>query len=288
MSSEYVGTPAPPAGGGWKIPVLFVAVVALAGSSIYQYVQLDHMRTDADKNRDALIEQIAKVREASSMTFQTNRRNVEALQSRLEEERRVANQAVGRAREEALKSIDTTREKLEAAQAKQKALLDTQITQVKEAADTKITAVNTEVSTVKSDVASTKSELEKTIADLKQTNGDLNVQSGLIATNGKELDALKKLGERNYFEFKIGKGRDAQKVGSVMVLLKKADPKKNRFTIELTADDKRVEKKDRTINEPLQFYVSNSRQPYEIVVNQVNKNEIAGYLSTPKVQQSRN
>jgi hypothetical protein len=74
----------------------------------------------------------------------------------------------------------------------------------------------------------------------------------------------------------------------VLVKLKKADPKKNKFTIELTADDKQVEKKDRTINEPLQFYVSKARQPYEIVVNQVSKNQIAGYLATPKVQQARN
>ena len=171
---------------------------------------------------------------------------------------------------------------------KQQALVNTQISEVKQSTDSKLTAVNTDITGVKTDVASTKSELEKTIADLKATTGDLNVQSGLIATNGKELAALKALGERNYFEFKIGKSKEPQKVGDVLVQLKKTDPKRNKFTIELTADDKRVEKKDRTINEPLQFYVSKARQPYEIVVNQVNKNEIAGYLATPKVQQSRN
>mgnify|MGYP001606746619 CR=1 FL=1 len=151
-----------------------------------------------------------------------------------------------------------------------------------------VSSVKTDVGGVKTDVAKTQTELASAEARLQSIMGDMGVQSGLIATNGKELAALKALGERNYFEFKIGKSKEPQKVGDVLVQLKKTDPKRNKFTIELTADDKRVEKKDRTINEPLQFYVSKARQPYEIVVNQVNKNEIAGYLATPKVQQSRN
>ena len=100
-------------------------------------------------------------------------------------------------------------------------------------------------------MASTKTELESTIADLKRARGDLDNTSSLVATNGKELQALKALGERNYIEFTITKSKEAHKVGDVMVLLKKTDPKKNKFTIELVADDKSVEKKDRAVNEPL-------------------------------------
>jgi hypothetical protein len=73
----------------------------------------------------------------------------------------------------------------------------------------------------------------------------------------------------------------------VVLTLKKSDPKHNRFTVDVSADDKLVEKKDRTINEPVQLYVHNSRQPYEIVVNQVEKDEIVGYISTPKVVLAR-
>jgi hypothetical protein len=109
----------------------------------------------------------------------------------------------------------------------------------------------------------------------------------LIATNGKELDALKQLGERNYAEFTIQKSKQPQRVGDIMVQLKKADPKRNRFTISVIADDKTVEKKDRTVNEPIQFYTSKAKQPEEIVVNSVSKNSIAGYLAMPKVQTGR-
>ena len=112
----------------------------------------------------------------------------------------------------------------------------------------------------------------------------MGVQSGLIATNANELAALKRLGERNYFEFKLGKGKERQRVGDITLLLKKTDPKKNKYTVEVLADDKLTVKTDKNINEPVQFYTSKARQPYELVVNQVAKDQIAGYLATPKDQ----
>jgi hypothetical protein len=111
--------------------------------------------------------------------------------------------------------------------------------------------------------------------------------SGLIATNGKDLQALRELGERNYFEFDLNKGQFSKKVGDVTITLRKADPKRNRFTVDVLADDKHIEKKDKTINEPVQLYVSENRQPYEIVVNQIKKDEVIGYLATPKVKVAR-
>jgi hypothetical protein len=114
------------------------------------------------------------------------------------------------------------------------------------------------------------------------------VQSGLIATNGKELAALKALGERNYTEFKLGKTKAPQKVGDISVMLEKCDPKKNRYTIRVIADDKTVEKRDKTLNEPVQFLLSKATQPYELVVNDIKKDLISGYVAAPKVQQTRN
>jgi hypothetical protein len=152
------------------------------------------------------------------------------------------------------------------------------VSNVEKTAATKISEVSTEVGAVKTEVASAKSEMDKTIQDLRRVRGDLDGTSSLVATNGKELQALKAMGERNYFEFNIAKSKEPKRVGDVAVVLKKADPKRNRFTIELVADDKRVEKKDKNLNEPVQFYVSKARQPYEIVVNEVKKDQIVGYL----------
>jgi len=148
-------------------------------------------------------------------------------------------------------------------------------------------SVKTDVGGVKTDVAATKASLEATIAQLQHTIGDLGVQSGLIATNAQELTALKRLGERNYFEFKLGKTKAPQRVGDITLKLKNVDQKKNKYTVEVMADDKLTEKKDKNVNEPVQFYTSKAHQPYEMVVNQVQKDMIVGYLSTPKEQLGR-
>jgi hypothetical protein len=129
-------------------------------------------------------------------------------------------------------------------------------------------------------------DLDKTGSDVKQVAGDLGVVSGRVATNAKELAALRELGERNYFEFDLRKANEPQKVGDIQLVLKRSDPKRNRYTLQVLADDKTVERRDKTINEPVQLYVSGSHQPYEIVVNEVKKNEVVGYLVTPKAQLS--
>jgi hypothetical protein len=120
------------------------------------------------------------------------------------------------------------------------------------------------------------------VTQLQSIKGDLSDHSSLIARNRDELEVLKHKGDRNYYEFTLSKGQK-KPVGTVSLELKKADPKKSRFTLMVVSDDKQVEKKDRNINEPLQFYSGKDPGLFEIVVNTINsKNEVAGYLSTPK------
>ena len=186
-----------------------------------------------------------KLEEAASLSTQSNRRTVDQLRDQLERARRQANLAAGQAKDEALKKVDETRAALEAAQEQAKQQLSSDISKVKESADTQFSQVGNEVTSVKGDVAATKSQLEKTVAELKHATGELDGHSVLIATNGKELQALQALGERNYVQFTIQKAKQPQKVGDISIQLKRTDPKKNRYTIDLTADDKTVEKKDR-------------------------------------------
>jgi chromosome segregation ATPase len=160
--------------------------------------------------------------------------------------------------------------------------LKTQIGAVQADTATKFGEVSTELSGTKSDVAATKADLEATKAKLSSTVGDLGVQSGLIARNHEEVEELKRLGERNIYEFKIKKSNQMQRVGPIQVTLRKVDTKKYKYTMNVLADDKTIEKKDKTAGEPVQFYVHGSRAPFEIVVFDVTKDQIGGYLSTPK------
>ena len=141
--------------------------------------------------------------------------------------------------------------------------------------------IKTEIGGFKTDAASLRTDLEATKAKLDQAIGDLGVQSGLIAHTRDELDVLKHRGDRNYYEFSLAKGKSTP-VGTISLELRKANPKKSKFTLNVMADDRTIEKKDRTANEPLQFYSGRERLLYEIVVNTVEKNRVVGYLATPK------
>ena len=270
------------------------AIIALIAANIYLYVQIDHLRADVAKVRESLSTELSNVRDASSVTTASQARHLETLKADLEAAQKKARDDArsmsSQAKAEAQAHAEQLARQIQAEEAKVQQQVSSEISEVKSAANTanaKIADVSTDVGGVKTQVSATQAELQKTIADLKSTRGDLGVQSGLIATNASELQALKRLGERNYFEFKLGKTKERQRVGDVTLLLKKTDPKKNKYTVEVMADDKLTEKKDKNVNEPIQFYTSKARQPYEIVVNQVQKDLIVGYLATPKEQAGR-
>ncbi|HXK09485.1 MAG TPA: hypothetical protein VMT70_07575 [Vicinamibacteria bacterium] len=139
-----------------------------------------------------------------------------------------------------------------------------------------------EVGKVKDDVAASKAAIEQTQAQLQRAIGDLGEQSGLIARNAEEVAALKRAGLREYFEFDLRKAKAPSAVGPVAIRLKDADQKRHKFNMVLVVDDVEIEKKDKTLLEPVQFYRKGSRQLHEVVVYEVQKDHITGYLSTPK------
>jgi hypothetical protein len=173
-------------------------------------------------------------------------------------------------------------------QAKEKAT-ETRLAADEQQTQQQLGAVTGEVSGVKSqvgkaqtDITDTRNDLALAKSKLERAIGDISKHSELIATNRDELEVLKHRGDRNYYEFTINKGKSPVRLSTISLQLKKTDPKKSKFTLYVLSDDKKIEKKDRTINEPLQFYASKDRGLYEVVVNSVEKNQISGYLSTPK------
>jgi len=129
------------------------------------------------------------------------------------------------------------------------------------------------------DVQVVRTDLDATKEDLASSKRDL---STLIARNSTELSELRRLGQRDYIEFDIRKSKQFERVGDVLVQLKKADVKKQKFDVVINSDDAAILKKDRTANEPVTFLVGRDRVRYEFVVNYVDKDRIRGYLSTPK------
>ncbi|MGA3294828.1 MAG: hypothetical protein ABSE45_12705 [Candidatus Acidiferrales bacterium] len=253
------------------VTVLFVVAFALVGYLLYanysEREALHKSQEDADKKTQALAAELDK----------TNAR-VADLKGQLD----VTSQKLGLTEDELARArglAQTARSE----QQKSDAQLRAQIGAVQADTSTKFGQVATQINGTQSDISATKADLEATKNKLQSTIGDLGVQSGLIARNHDEVEELKRLGERDIFEFSLNKSsKGPDHVGPIQVQLRKVDTKHYRYTLNVVADDKTIEKKDKTVGEPVQFYVRGARAPYEIVVFEVNKDQAKGYLSTPK------
>ncbi len=274
-------------GSALLVPILLGAVIALIAANVYLFLQIDKMKTDLAMVQQGLADEVVQLKETVNVTNAASRKRVENLQEQLQTAQQEATQAVGRAKSEAVQRAEALSKQLADEQRKQQEqqrVIASRVEEVNRTATENVQQVGQQVETFKKELVDADSALN--IA-LKKAMGDMGVMSGLIATNADELNQLKALGDRNYFEFDVRKAKEPARVGDILVRLTKTDTKRNRFTVEVIADDKKVEKKDRTLNEPIQFYTLAARQPYELVVNNVQKDRIVGYLATPKVQRSR-
>jgi len=250
-----------------------LAIAVLAGVSLIGLIvgatalsrskSLDSVQASLKQQNDALAQQLAKSNE---------------INQQLQSDLRVVTD-----------KLNVTQEDLQRARQTSKASVaaeDKKITGLESNMNTQLAgkASNEDLNRVTGDVSGVKNDLEATKGKLDRATGDMGVMSGLIARNHDDLEELRRKGDRNYFEFTLQKSKAAQRVGPVQISLSKTDPKKSKYTMTVLADDKSIEKKDKTAGEPVQFYVKGTGRyaPYEIVVFDVGKNQVTGYLSTPK------
>ena len=262
---ENTGTPR------W-IAVLFgVLFVALAAMGFFGYTAQSRMSQDLAKTEDANKQLLQRLDQANA--------SLADLKGHLE----VTEEKLGLTTAELAKAksrAESIRKEQVAADQK----LSTQLAQAQKENEEKLGVVSTDLGGAKKDIETTRNDLEATKGKLDRATGDMGVMSGLIARNHDDVEDLRRRGERNYYEFTIPKTKTAQRVGPVQIALNKVDQKKSKYTMTVYADDKSIEKKDKTAGEPVQFYVKGSSRmaPYEVVVFDVGKNQITGYLSTPK------
>ena len=261
-------------GGGtprW-ITILFAVVIAGVGAMAYAgYSAQSHLQQEVTKAQD----------QNKILTAQLDQANTRLAE--LKGQMDVTSQKIGMTQAE-LADARSRAEAIRKAQTASDQKLSEKIAQAQKESEAQIGAVATDVTGAKKDIESTRTDLEATKSKLERATGDMGVMSGLIAHNHDDLEELKRRGDRNYYEFTVQKAKTPQRVGPVQMSLNKTDPKKSKYTMTVLADDKAIEKKDKTAGEPVQFYVKGSARtaPYEVVVFDVGKSAITGYLSTPK------
>lgn len=259
---EEAGTPR------WILVLFILLILAVGALGYFGYTTQIKIQQDLSKSLD-------QNRVLSAQLEQANERLAE-LKGHVE----VTEEKLGLTRAE-LAQAKSRAESIRKEQQADDQKLAAQLQQSQE----QIGAVATEVGSTKKDVAETKNDLEVTKTKLDRAVGDMGVMSGLIARSRDDLDDLRRRGDRNYFEFTISRrDKAAQKVGTIQLKLDRVDTKKQRYTMTVFADDKAIEKRDRTAGEPVQFYVQGAQRmfPYEIVVFTVGRETVSGYLATPK------
>jgi predicted nucleic acid-binding Zn-ribbon protein len=277
------------------LPGLAAAFIALGCFALYQNTQIHDLGRDLTAHQKDLV----ALRTSFATMDNELRKQFADLRDQLSNTQKESLEKVTAAQTAVRKHTDSVARKIEQKQAETTAALGAELNKVKESSaqtstqlagvSNDVSAVRNDVSAVRTDVASTKTELDRSVVELQRVRGDMGVMSGLIATNSKEIDMLRQLGDRNIYEFTLSKSSGLTKVGDIRLQLAKVNVHRNRYTLTVNAGDKVIEKKDKTTNEPVQFYVPDkARQPYEIVVNEVGKNTVKGYLATPKVTTARN
>jgi len=254
----------------FKIVVMVAVGIYVLGSSYFLYDvssrldKLDQQQKDAvasaDEHNKAIMEQLG-------ITEENLKQSATVLQSKLTRTQREA----------AARAAELRKQEEETAQQVQ------QSQQQLSSVSTDLGGVKSELTGAKGDIVATKTDLDATKKKLESTIGDLGQQSGLIAHTRDDLEILKHKGDRNIYEFTLAKNnKRPTPVGTVSLQLKKVDAKHGKFTLNVVSDDRTIEKKDKNVAEPLQFYSGRDHLLYEVVVFTAEKNSISGYLSTPK------
>jgi len=271
-----------------------VALVGLGGALLAAQVHGDRsLRTATDTRIEELTGQIQNIRESDQAAMTEVIRQLDILQDRLGETAQGAakiQQSAANSRKEQLQAIAAIKNTLNAHESavdtlrqESDAKLDARVGELRDETSKGIGQVQDAVGTVKGDLDVTKGSFNSGLAANKQEIGDLRDQlTTQIARNSQEVAALRRLGERDYFEFDLRNTKDSQRLAAIRLQLNKADVKGRKYDVTLLVDDNKVQKKGAFINEPVQFLVGKDKVRYELVVNAIEKNRIRGYISTPK------
>ena len=269
MEERIIETHSAPA---WQLPAIIVLGIVAVGGLAFGY--------NASSKLDSTQQSVASQLKTQENSVQ---QDVSSLKDRLAQDEKANADLQGdlkvvtdklkitqgqlkKARTEAAKLNSDTTEKLTA--------LDTSVH-----SELATKATSDDVKQVDTKVVGVRTDLDSTRDDLKMARSEMGT---LIARNHDEIDQLRRLGERDYVEFTIAGKNNPQKVSNVTVELKGVNEKKNQYSVAMTVEDKRFDKKNRALNEPIFFYTSGTKIPEEVVINKVSKNSISGYVSVPK------
>jgi uncharacterized protein (DUF2141 family) len=272
MSEEYVVENRGGGGASWQLPAIIVLGLVAVGGLAFGW----NASSKLDATQQSVTTQVSTMKQSVEQDMsslkdrlvQDEKTNAD-LQGDLKvvtDKLKITQGQLKKARAEAAKAVEDTTTKLTA--------LDTSVH-----TELATKAATEDVKNVDTKVVGVRTDLDTTREDLKMARSEMGT---LIARNHDEIDQLRRLGERDYVEFTISGKNKPQKVGNLTVELKGVNEKRSQFSVAMTAEDRKIEKKNRNMNEPIFFYLSGTKIPEELVINKLSKDTVSGYISIPK------
>ena len=279
---EYKGTP-----GRGKTAAVVAGFVLMAAANFYLLTKVNRVEVSANTFQTGVQSEVAKVQASAALTSGKTLRELDALRSEIEAALEDATKA---AKTQSRNETAWLAKNVSKQQREQQELLLGELRSVDgKTVQTlqRVDEVSSDVDAVKEEVSEAQARLERTNSTLGQTVEHLGAMNEQIAGHQESIASLRRLSERNRIAFDLSKSREMLRVGDIQLRLRAADSKRNKYTLEVLADDATVVKREKNLNEPVQFYISGSSQPYEIVITGISKDRVTGYLATPKAKTAR-
>lgn len=269
---------------GWKLAAVAIAVAAV-GFNVYLSSRIQSIDNSAATERSMLERQISGLEERMAAKDNAHAHTVAALREELEKTQRVAS---SQARREAKRQSDSTAQLVAQQQREQQEMLLGELGAMRNTTDDNrngIETVRTEVDGVRGAIDDARRDLAETEDVLLSTQDDMSSVAGRVDEQGLTLAELKRRGERETVPFVLNESKTSTKVGGLQLRLRDTKPSRNRYTVEILADDQLIVQKDRSVNEPVALYIPGSERPHEIVVTKVEKGRVTGFISRPAWRQ---
>jgi chromosome segregation ATPase len=270
---------------------LYAGLILLVCVAFYQGAQTENLLrlvVSAQGENAALRKNLSRSEEEFRSSLVRFHTELAGLQEQLATARQQADSSLMAARAATVyaDSLGGKLERRRQDQEKRQQQLSAQLSKVEKSTNEtfqRLNGISNEVGGVRDTLESVRADATRNIDELQHARGDVSELKDGVATNSKQIETLREHGDKHIVEFNLTKSAGLQRVGDIKLKLNRTDEKRNTFTLEIAADDKLVEKRDRTINEPVEFFIrSKPSQPYQLVVNEVGKNTVKGYLATPK------
>ena len=266
--------------------------LALAGN-VYQFVKGEHLARDMELMRKHLQTEITRLSDATSGAFDVTQQRFEQMKKREESTLAALTDARselrhGRAQAEA--ALDQKNQQL----LRKNQELMAELAALKKETGTKLQTASAGLQTTNAKFETTRAKLdqvsaeaEKNRADIKRISNDMGSLKADVHPKPQRAPVLRETSDRNYFPFDLLKTKVPTTIGPIQIAIRSTDPKRNRYTMDLYADEKVTPERTHAVNEPVQFYTSGQRLPYEIVVTEVRKDEVIGYVMAPRATTPR-